>query len=168
MCERESSGRFASSQTRPVGGRERAGAVRSQCCMWFCAGTCRTYATPANDGRSLATADAGRYFSFVSVNNAQDEAKVFPVLFNEETIKQEDMYIVELDLTAIDPNARTATFLLELVLGGILEHETDTGVLDLDGNSLVIKIGHQSLLFDSGDAVADQSVSLILEDVSPL
>eukprot|EP00955_Chlamydomonas_euryale_P100768 365303-Chlamydomonas_euryale.AAC.55 len=107
-----------------------------------------------------------RYVSFVGVNNAQSTAKTFPEHFNEATITQEDMYIVELDLIAIDPSARTATFLLELVLGGNLGHETESRVLDLDGNSLAIKIGHQSLLFDSGDVVAGQSVSRYLLDIA--
>jgi hypothetical protein len=110
-----------------------------------------------------------RYFSFVAANKIQDEAKVWPLGTELEEMPEIDHFIVELDLTLIDPETRTASLLFELSLGGVYEHDTDSGVLDLDdGLTLTVKLGHQSLSYDSGDSVSDQSLDFILEDTAPL
>ncbi|KAG1678594.1 hypothetical protein FOA52_012601 [Chlamydomonas sp. UWO 241] len=109
------------------------------------------------------------YFSFVAANAIQDEARVWPLDTVLDEMDQIDQFIVELDLTAVDPETRTASFLFDLSLGGVYEHDTDSGVLDLkDGFTLSVKLGHQSLSYDSGDSVSDQFLDFVIDDISPL
>ena len=79
-----------------------------------------------------------------------------------------DQLNVELDLLSITPEALEAAFLVDLKPGGIFEHATDAGVLELDGQTLALTLGSNNLEISSGSTFSDQSITMIVDDTVPL
>jgi NADH:ubiquinone oxidoreductase subunit 6 (subunit J) len=110
-----------------------------------------------------------RYIDFLRVAKAENEALIWPTGANTSTFDDLDQFNIELDLVGITPDAREVAFLFDLSPGGIYEHDSEPGMLDIDGDmSLVVSFGHQALEFDSGNVISDQNVVIIAQDTVPL
>jgi hypothetical protein len=108
------------------------------------------------------------YFNFVKTNLEQQKAVVWPLGKTPDELDGMDQFNVVLDLLSIEPESLTAIFVLELGMGGVYEHDIDAGVLELDGQSLALTLGHNHMMVASGTAFSNQPITMILDDIIPI
>ena len=109
------------------------------------------------------------YLDFLRVAKVENEPLIWPTGADPGTFDDLDQFNIALDLVGIAPDVREVAFLFDLSPGGTYEHDTEPGMLDLDGDlSLVVTLGHQALEFNSGQVISDQNVVIIAEDTVPL
>jgi hypothetical protein len=87
-----------------------------------------------------------RYIDFLRVAKAENEDLIWPTGANTSAFDDMDQFNIELNLVGITPDAREVAFLFDLSPGGIYAHDSEPGMLDIDGDmSLVVSLGHQAL-----------------------
>jgi hypothetical protein len=109
-----------------------------------------------------------RYFAFVNASTQELEPLIWPLGADRDTFDGLSQFNVNLDLIHVDPAARQAAFLLDLLPGGSYRNDDAPGVIELDDLKLGVSIGSQTHLYPSGSIVSDEEVVMFMEDVKPI
>ena len=100
---------------------------------------------------------------------AENEALIWPIGADPSKFDELDQFNIALDLVGIAPDVREVAFLFDLSPGGVYEHDSEPGMLELeDDMSLGVSLGHQAIEYDSGEAISDEDIVILAEDLTAL